>query len=496
VRGVTPGWSRLPPQVPYERLDLQSVSVVRVMSPIRVGPAEPRARVAAGSPASAWRLLVLACLGLAVLSLLLPSSPTYDPWAWLIWGREIAHGELVTTGGPSWKPLPVLFTAPFSLLGNELAPLAWLVVARAGGLLAIAMAYRVATRVAGPAAGAIAALALVLCDGFLFNVVRGNSEGLLVAACLWAVERHLDGRRVDTFLLGVAAALLRPEVWPFLAIYAVVLLLRSDRSWRTRAIVAASAFGVLALWFVPEYVGSGDPLRAASRARQPNLNAAAFDAHPFLAVLERSAPLLTAPVYVGAAVAVVVALRRRDRFVLGLAAAAIGLVLIVAVMTEAGFAGNLRYVALPASLICVLSGVGWVWLAGIAARTAGPVGIGAVAVGGGLLALPAVAADLRTLDGDAERMADEAAIDASLPDAIAAAGGRAAILACPPVITGSFQTQVIAWQLELRETEVEVDSTPTPPGTVVALEFTAMSRYPGFTPVGRSEHWIVGTSCR
>ena len=29
-------------------------------------------------------------------------------------------------------------------------------------------------------------------------------------------------------------------------------------------------------------------------------------------------------------------------------------------MTEAGFAGNLRYVALPAALVCVLAGVGWV----------------------------------------------------------------------------------------------------------------------------------------
>ena len=112
---------------------------------------------------------------------LLPSVPTYDPWAWLIWGREVLHGDLVTTTGPSWKPFPVLFTTPFAVLGDAGAPLAWLVVARAGGLLAIAMAYRLGRRLAGPVAGIVAAGALTLADEFIFNFFRGNSEGILVA---------------------------------------------------------------------------------------------------------------------------------------------------------------------------------------------------------------------------------------------------------------------------------------------------------------------------
>ena len=44
-----------------------------------------------------------------------PSSPSYDPYAWIVWGRELmpgAGGEPFTlAGGPSWKPLPVLFTS-------------------------------------------------------------------------------------------------------------------------------------------------------------------------------------------------------------------------------------------------------------------------------------------------------------------------------------------------------------------------------------------------
>ena len=52
------------------------------------------------------------------MTLLLPSTPTYDPWAWILWGREILHLDLVTEGGPSWKPFPILFTVPFSIFGQ------------------------------------------------------------------------------------------------------------------------------------------------------------------------------------------------------------------------------------------------------------------------------------------------------------------------------------------------------------------------------------------
>ena len=51
-------------------------------------------------------LIIVGCLAVSALTLLFPSTPTYDPWAWILWGREIAHLDLVTEGGPSWKPCP------------------------------------------------------------------------------------------------------------------------------------------------------------------------------------------------------------------------------------------------------------------------------------------------------------------------------------------------------------------------------------------------------
>ncbi len=39
--------------------------------------------------------VAIAVLTLTALSFLIPSAPTYDPWAWIIWGREILHLDLV-----------------------------------------------------------------------------------------------------------------------------------------------------------------------------------------------------------------------------------------------------------------------------------------------------------------------------------------------------------------------------------------------------------------
>ena len=173
-------------------------------------------------------LIIAGCLAISALTLIYPSTPTYDPWAWILWGREIAHLDLVTEGGPSWKPFPMFFTVPFSFFGQDLAPYLWLWVARAGGLFGCVMAYRVAYRLSGGRiygvlAGVSAFAALLSSNKYVRDAALGNSEPILAAVVLWAFERHLDGRRDHALYLGVAAALLRPEAWPFLALYGLWL---------------------------------------------------------------------------------------------------------------------------------------------------------------------------------------------------------------------------------------------------------------------------------
>jgi hypothetical protein len=398
----------------------------------------------------------VACLVIAGLSLLLPSTPTYDPWAWILWGREILEGDLVTVEGPSWKPLPVLFTVPFALLGDA-APDLWLVVARAGTIAGGLVALRLAGRLGGPLAGVIALAGLGLAAGIVRNVALGNSEGLLVLCVLGAVDRHLSGHRGQAFALGVAAGLLRPEAWPFLGLYALWLL------WEDRGRLRWVAPGLLALpllWLAPERWGSGSFWRAAERAQEPLPGTPTFAERPALAILERFAELLPAALWVGIVAALVLGLLNRGpmgraREALVLAAVAAGWVLLVAVMTEAGFAGNDRYLIAPAALAIVLGAVGLSWLAG---ELAGRLGGAARPVAVGLVLVAALAGVVvraaRELPPALADVGYQAALSADLDDAVARAGGRDALLRCGEVFTNRFFVQLAAWELGLHGNEV------------------------------------------
>ena len=470
------------------------MSAQAVPAPPRPASATAGGRVTGARRPGGMTLLLLGCLAVGAVSLLTVSAPTYDPWAWIIWGREVMHLDLVTSEGPSWKPLPVMFTAPFSLFGDDAAPALWLVVARAGGVLAFAMAFRLGERLAGVWAGAIAALSLVAADDFIRDFARGNSEGLLVALVLWAIERHLDGRRTQAFLLGFAAALLRPELWPLWGLYGIWLMYQDGWSRRQVAVVVGCGVVCLFAWFVPEYLGSGDWLRAAERARDPNPGSAAFASSPFVEVFRRSAAVLSVPVYVGAVIGTVFALVRRDRTWIALAAMSTVLMIVVAAMTQGGFAGNLRYVALPASILCILAGAGWVDSVRLARARYGLVAGALLTAAIVAFWIPYANTDRNDLKADRELTIREADFyGPNLKAVIAKAGGEAGIKRCGKVFSGPFQVPAVAWRLHLHTNEVEIYVFG--PGTAMAMGATHLSvdpRYPEYT---KTRHWIVGSSC-
>ncbi|MGI8844640.1 MAG: hypothetical protein ACR2HC_00420 [Thermoleophilaceae bacterium] len=468
--------------------------------------------------------VILACLGLSAITLLFPATPTYDPWAWLLWGREILHLDLVTDGGPSWKPLPVIFNIPFSLFGAASEPYLWLWIARAGALLSLAMSFRLARRIVGPGAsgvigGVFAAAFLLTTYQYVRDSMLGNSEALLAALFLWAFERHLDGRRDHALYLGFACALLRPEVWPFLGLYGIWLWFH-DPELRLRLVLLA--FAVPVLWFGPELWGSGQPFRASSRATNPNPGSAAFADHPGLEVGKRFLERTVIPLQLGVVIGVIAALvhfrrARRDAVILWLFGIGVAWILLVAFMTERGYAGNQRYLVVTTAAFCVLGGIGiarvfqairdGVTTLSGNARTGLAVAAGVFVIG--VIGLsPVINQKVDNVRVTLDTLRYEASLWHTLPAAIDKAGGRARLLACGNVYSGPFQTQMVAFEMGLHGIDV---------GDVRPLKAQRVSPAPGvvfrthtvpdgplvasidddrFREVGRSGRWQVWTAPR
>jgi hypothetical protein len=193
-------------------------------------------------------------------------------------------------------------------------------------------------------------------------------------------------------------------------------------------------------------------------------------------------------------IATVLALWRRDTLRLALAAMAAILMVAVALMTQGGFAGNLRYVALPAALVCVLAGAGWVELVRGARRRWGVVAATAAAALAIAASVPFVSDDYSKLQVDWDLVAKEADFyGPNLRAVIAKAGGEDQIKSCGKVFSGRFQVQAVAWYLHLHTDEVEIFAFG--PGTAVSQGGSRLSLDPRYPEITKTEHWIVGSSC-
>jgi hypothetical protein len=410
-----------------------------------------------------WKLIA-ACLALGGVSLLLPSEPSYDPLAWLIWGRELAHGWLDTSGGPSWKPLPVAFTtltAPLGEVDHGLPPALWMAVSRAGALLALALAFRLVRRLAGggPAGvlgGVVAAVALFLSPDWFQFAAHGSEAPLAVALMLWAVERHLDGRPAQAAVLGTLACLLRPELVPFLGLYGLWLW-RAEA--RLRPLVAGAFVLLPVLWVGPEWIGSGMPLDGGAQARSEPAWSLSLANRPWLRALERVHNHAGLPVELLAAVAVALAVPRRRTAVLVLAAAALAEVALFVAMTQAGFSGNPRYVLPAVAVLSVLAGVGTAHLArgldeicsiytDFSSRP--PARPAAVVAAVALLALAGhgfLTGRVTRLRGEAHEVSVRMQLHRDLARAVQAAGGPKAVRALGWSTTNRALQTRLAWEL-------------------------------------------------
>lgn len=385
---------------------------------------------------------LIGCVALAAVSLLLPWDLSFDPWGWVLWGRELTSSTIPfsTALYPAWKPLAVMFTAPFSLFGNA-APELWLLVARAGALMGVVFAYRLGARLGGRVGGVAAAAGLLLLPESLRYFAGGTSESLLVALVLGAIDRHLEGKRGQALGLGFAAALLRPETWPFLLAYAVVY------AWgrpRRLVVVGLMALAVPVLWFVPEWVGAGDPFygawvaRVSMEARQTQRLAS-----PELAALGRALGLALVPLSLAALFAVVDAARRRGPLPLALAGGAVAWIAIVVAMTARGYAGLGRFSLPAAAVICVLGGAGLARMVALVPGDRRWLAVAAVVV----VCLPFAVVQMERIVPEAAVATAEDGFEDQFPAVVAAVGGPARVLRCRRFTVDGLFRPPAAWRL-------------------------------------------------
>jgi hypothetical protein len=353
-------------------------------------------------------------LVLAVASLHWPSTPSYDPWSWLIWGREIhnwatgsgpvANQALQITGGSSWKPLPVIFTTVFAFFGSA-QPNLWLVVARGGALLTVLVAAKLAMRITwGLISGSVAdawssdswlerviagapvafaGAATLVCTTFTphypGDMLLGYSEGVMTAAFLIACERAWDGHHRQAFVLGIIPCLDRPEVWPVWGLYGLWLMWR-DRE--ARKLVIGLAILMLALWVVPQKLGGGTVSGLATHAQHNrSKDSAANSSFPFWTelsyflwplVLERLEIATLAMIGITSLLVFrsqrqlgnwTAALRRHPAALAASLAGGFGFIwwLGISAETQDGFAGNPRYAVIGVMLVCISGAAAYGW---------------------------------------------------------------------------------------------------------------------------------------
>jgi len=417
-------------------------------------------------------LLLAVSLGLVLWA---RTRPSFDSYGWLVWGHQTLAGSLNTNAAPSWKPLAYVFTVPYALFGHYELWL-WMVtvvaISLGGAVCAGRIAYRLtvgvprpesidrAVRYAALAAAIFAAVALLGIRDWWHYMLSAQSDTMIAALSLAAIDSHLSGRPRWAFVLAALAALGRPEVWPFLALYSIW-------AWRAipsmRWLIVAGIAVLLLLWFGIPALTSRSPFVSASNAFGSGRR---LRSNRVFGTVDRFLDLHETPLELAALLSVCWAAVRRDRVTLTLAAGAAAWVVIEIAFSLHGWPGLGRYMFPAAAVMVVVAAVfvGRV-LVEIPRLVAGRLdlpralpaaalaGVAVVAVLVGTLVPSAVSrARIERRDLRAQRLRTKEIN--RLSGAVAHLGGAARLNVCgEPLSRLEYQT-VLAWTLRVNVADV------------------------------------------
>ncbi len=405
-----------------------------------------------------WTAAAILLMITVPLVLYARTRPSYDAYGWLVWGYQAVHGTLDLGGAPSWKPLPFLFTVPFALAGHYQLWL-WMffdvAVSLAGAVFGGRIAYRLTLAGApglaerstvvrhAPLAAAIFAGAAVLgLQDYAHYILSVQSDPMLVTLTLAAIDMHLLGRFRWTLAFGVLAALGRPEVWPFLGLWGIWAWLRLPwLRWMLYAGVIVIAF----MWFgIPTITNHRPDIAGQLAQKSPR----ALRHNQFFGTLGRFKDLEYLPVWIAAALAVVVAVVRRNRLILTLAAGCAGWVAVEIAFAYHGWPALGRYMFEPAGVAAVLAGVGVGWLLtelpGLRRGTPRWIGVPVVAVLVAAL-VPAAVARIRTERRDLRHERARTHQITLLSTTTGLLGGARHVQNCGQPVTDVSYMSALAW---------------------------------------------------
>jgi hypothetical protein len=195
-----------------------------------------------------------------------------------------------------------------------------------------------------------AGLGILGIDGYWQLIVYANSDPMIVALCLGAIDCHLAGRPRVAFVLLVLASLGRPEAWLFTLAYA---------GWAWRAVPASRVLVVAGLAAIPLLWFGVSALTAKSIFRPGDLalnSVNVIHGNKITGVLGRWIGLYSLPMQIAAGLAVAWAAVRRDRVALTLAGAAGIWVIIEIAFAYHGWSAVPRVLMEPGAVMIVLVG--------------------------------------------------------------------------------------------------------------------------------------------
>ena len=386
------------------------------------------------------------------------TRPGFDPYGWLVWGHQALHLTLNTNAAPSWKPLPFLFTFPYALAGHFQVWL-WMFTSVGVALSAMVFAARIAYRLtdapperrwAGYVAAAAAAIAVNLISQYWHYVLSDQSDPMIVALCLGAIDCHLSGRYRWAYALGVLGGLGRPEVWAFTGLYTLW-------GWRYQPTMRRFLVGgwvlTALLWFGIPAISSRSPFVSADNAFYSGRR---LHHNLIFGTIGRLLDLLPRGLEAAALISFGLAVWRRNRVIVALAGAVAIWTVVEIAMVIHGWPGVPRYMFEPADTLAVIGAVGLGRLLVEPPSLRAPVGLAAAAAAAALVAtiVPAAVSDARTEHRDLQHQRLRTRTLNLLTSEIDALGGPGRFAGCGEPLTRLVYQSSVAWALHLNVAQV------------------------------------------